>query len=734
MAHGTTSKALDTVLGRLKGVKPFNDGWKAICPAHKDLQASLKIDLKDDGKVLLHCYAGCSTAEIVAELGLRLTDLFPPKDETSSKNGQTAHKVKETRYEGYHAISGDLVGYHIRVDFDDGTKKMWWQKPDGTNSLGGFPLSDMALYGIYQIKNKSAIVITEGEKARDALAAMNIAAVGTMTGASGCPCDDALKPIVGRLIVLWPDQDDPGEKHMARVARALLELGQPPDQIQRVQWADAPPKGDAADFTGTIDDIRELLAAAKPWPFDGDGGGSAPPPPGDPPTAVDDAVAINLTDLGNARRLVRDHGADIRYCHTWKSWLVWNQRWLLDATNEIERRAKRTVAAIYAEAALSDDGKERSAIVKHGLKSEADARIHAMMSLAQSEPGVPVLIEDLDCDPWLLTVANGTLDLRTGELRPHNRVDLITKMVATSYDPDAECPLWHAFLRQVTGGNEQLISFLQRAAGYSLTGDTSERIMFILYGVGKNGKSTFLEVLKTILGDYARSTPAETLMAQKHDVIPHDIARLVGVRFVTASEADDERRFAEAKIKQLTGGDTISARKLYADLFDFIPAFKIWLSTNHKPVVRGTDEAIWDRLKLVPFNVRIPEGDQDKRLRAKLLAEAPGILAWMVQGCLAWQQDGLTEPEEVKEATSDYRSEMDLLGRFFEEHCFFSPGSTATAKALFATYLAWCGLNSEKPMSQTWFGRRLGERGFRRDKKEHGIFWVGIGLISGDDE
>jgi P4 family phage/plasmid primase-like protien len=452
--------------------------------------------------------------------------------------------------------------------------------------------------------------------------------------------------------------------------------------------------------------------------------------PGDGETTTTDPT-FNLTDLGNAERLVHGHGDDLRYCHAFDRWYVWDGlRFEEDRVGAIVYRAKQTVRAIYLEAANAEDRIERKQIAKHAQASEQASRIASMISLARSEPGIPVDTSALDNDPWLLNVANGTLDLKSGRLFSARRSDLITKMAPVAYDKAATCPQFLTFLDQVMGGDLGLITFLQRAIGYSLTGTTIERLILILYGEGKNGKSTLLETIRAVLGDYALRTPTETLLAKREQGIPNDVARLRGMRFVSASEAEEGQRLAEAKIKDLTGGDMISARFMRGEFFDFMPTFKIWLSTNHKPVIRGTDRAIWDRIRLVPFLIRIPPQDQDKHLREKLLSEAPGILAWAVQGCLDWQRSGLTEPPGVTAATEGYRAEMDVIGAFIEDCCETGPNASEAAGVLYASYHKWCEANGERFMTQTMFGKRLTERGFDNALigKSRTRTWMGIAL------
>jgi putative DNA primase/helicase len=304
---------------------------------------------------------------------------------------------------------------------------------------------------------------------------------------------------------------------------------------------------------------------------------------------------FKLTDLGNAERLVYHFGEQIRYCHAWKKWLVWDGvRWVVDQSGQIYQIAKKVVRKIYREVQSASESNVRREIARHAYASESDRRIAAMISLAQSE--VSIRPELLNADPWLLNCLNGTIDLRTGRLLPHTMEHFITKLAPVNCDPNAGCERWLEFLDRIMDGNEQLISFLQRAIGYALTGETSEQCLFIFHGSGANGKSTFLQAISSILGDYAMSTPTETLLVKRRGAIPNDVARLKGARFVIACEADAENRLAESLIKQMTGGDTISARFLHQEWFDFDPTHKVFFGTNHKPVIRGTDYAIWRRV------------------------------------------------------------------------------------------------------------------------------------------
>lgn len=449
-----------------------------------------------------------------------------------------------------------------------------------------------------------------------------------------------------------------------------------------------------------------------------------------PPEEQPDTASFHLTDYGNAERMVHEHGHDMRYCGAWNTWLVWDgTRWAKDETGEVDRRAKATVREMYIEVRNEPDESRRTALAKHAMRSESKTRIAAMIALAESEASVIVRPSELDSDPWLFNCANGTIDLHTGELLPHRREDLITKRSPVAYDPDAECALWESFLTRAMDGDQETVSYLQRFAGYVLTGSTQEHCLMITWGPGRNGKSVFIGTLEYVMGTYAKQTRAETIMARDHrNQIPNDVAALVGARFVPTVEVDDGARLAESLVKQLTGGDQISARFLYAELFEFFPTFKICIATNHKPGVRGTDTAIWERIHLVPFSVVIPREERDPVLKEKLMAAGSGILLWMVKGCLEWQRRGLEPPPAVRAATEDYRDEMDLLAQFIGDCCVEEHRAITQSSKLYEQYSEWSKGNGERTWTQTAFGRKLRERGFQNERASGLRVWLGIGL------
>jgi len=476
----------------------------------------------------------------------------------------------------------------------------------------------------------------------------------------------------------------------------------------------------------------------------GDAGGPAAPDDHAtstaPPTADAEINAVaskieRFTDLGNAKRFAARYRDRLRYCEKWARWYAWDgRRWREDETLEAYTLGTSLIRSLYALAKNIADEEERKAFLGHLIKSESWRSITAMLNLAKSDPVIATHPSDFDRDPWLLTVNNGTLDLRTGKLRAHRQKDLITKLAPVTYDPEAACPNWLEFLYMVMNHRSSLVAFLQRAFGCCLTGIASDKAMFILYGAGgDNGKSTMVDIIQLLLGDYATRTPTETFLKKKEGAIPNDVAKLRGARFVWASENERGSRLSEALIKEMTGGDKMSARFMRGEFFEFYPEFKPWLATNHKPQVRG-DRALWNRLKLIPFDVTIPKEQQKPRheVTAMFQAEFPGILNWAIQGCLEWQRDGLGVPEEVVAATREYEAEQDTFAMFLTEKCVRVPNARAGSTALYKTYRTWAEEHGENPVSHKVFASLMSERGFRKDRMKIGFVYFGIGLLADD--
>jgi putative DNA primase/helicase len=438
---------------------------------------------------------------------------------------------------------------------------------------------------------------------------------------------------------------------------------------------------------------------------------------------------IQFTDTTNAYRLFEKYGGDMRYNAVWKKWLIWNGRhWELDDGYLVHDKGLKMIRNIYRDLRETTDYRDRLALERHAMQSESARRRKALIEVAGWIPELNVKTYSLDKNPWLLNVQNGTIDLRTGELREHRREDYITRIANVNYERGADCPVWKKFVMEIMKYEPELIRFLQTAAGWGLTGDTSEQIMFILFGSGANGKSTFLNTIMKLFGDYCTATPTETFMKKNVERIGNDIARLRGTRFVTTVEAEQGRRLSEPLIKQITGNDTLTARFLYGEYFTFVPTFKVYMATNHKPIIKGTDYGIWRRIKLIPFTHTITPDNMDKHLEEKLVREGPGILNWIIEGSKRWCDEGLAMPDLVTSATDEYRGEMDVIGNFIRERCIRREGVSVKAREMFKCYQSWCDENNEHSCSERFLGLRLKELGLEQKRAADGRYWQDIGI------
>ncbi len=429
----------------------------------------------------------------------------------------------------------------------------------------------------------------------------------------------------------------------------------------------------------------------------------------DSPTFSDDWLALRFSD---------EHADRLRYTATFGKWHEWSgTHWQSDETVRVFDLARRLCRDI----ARDVSGDDAADIASAGT-------VAAVERLARNDRRHAVTVDQWDADPWLLNTPGGTVDLRTGSMRTHRPADHLSKVTAVT--PQGDCPTWQTFLHRVTNGDAEVHDFLQRMAGYCLTGMTSEHALFFAYGTGGNGKSVFINTLAGILKDYAAISGMETFTASQSDRHPTELAMLRGARLVTAQETDEGRRWAEAKIKAMTGGDPITARFMHKDFFTYAPQFKLVIAGNHKPGLRNVDEAIRRRFHLIPFNVKIPAEERDPHLPDKLRAEWPGILAWAIEGCLHWQKIGLAPPAAVTEATDQYLSGEDALGQWIEERCNVAKSLWAQSSALYADWKAWAERNGEFPGSQKRFAQNLIARGFEKHDARHGKGFLGLALQS----
>lgn len=439
------------------------------------------------------------------------------------------------------------------------------------------------------------------------------------------------------------------------------------------------------------------------------------------------------SDFGNARRLVAKHGHDLRWIERFERWYVWDgRRWKMDETGQVIRWAKGVTEDMLREA-LDADGDERTKLLKEATKAQGMGRLKSMIECAQSEEGIPIVPEDLDQHTMLLNLRNGTLDLASGQLMVHSRMHLCTKCIDLDYDPDARSDTWQATLLTLMGGDANLVEYLQRALGYSLTGDTRERVLHLCVGTGSNGKSTILDLLADMMGDYGVTADFNTFLdgqTRSGSGASPDIARLAGARMVRTSEVGENKKLNEGLVKSMTGSDIITARHLHKGNIEFKPMFKLWMAANHKPVIRGTDYAIWQRIRLIPFEVTILPEQRDDSLPGRLLDELEGILAWCVEGATKWLEVGLHAPARILDATKEYRAESDTIGTFIHDRCVVGEAYSTSGGELYRAYHTWAKDNGEYIVSSQMFGRRLTERGFISSHTMYGKQRRGLKLVT----
>jgi putative DNA primase/helicase len=438
-------------------------------------------------------------------------------------------------------------------------------------------------------------------------------------------------------------------------------------------------------------------------------------------------------DTGNARRIVAKFGEKIKYNFENKHWMLWNgKQWVPDVKNQIKTMAELVVQDMKQAALMEDDRELQKAMMKNTERALSTNGKEAMIKEAQHIENIPCVNSDFDKDPMLINTESGIVDLTSGNIDNHKKENMQSKMVHFQIE-ETTPQLWLKFLNEIFNNDQELIKFIQKSVGYTLTGSIQEQCMFILYGDGANGKSVFLEVLATMLGDYSVNAQVETILSKKGagTNASSDLARLKGARMATTSEPNEGSKFNEGLIKQLTGGDTITARFLYGKEFEFKPEFKLWLATNYKPVIRGTDMGIWRRIRLIPFEMRLPKDKQDKMLTQKLIKEIPQILNWAITGALLWQREGLESPESVEAATKDYKNEMDIINTFVDECCQLVKNYETPAKDVYDEYANWSRQGNEYLMSLTRFGKEISKR-FDKKKTRTGIVYVGLRLAKHD--
>lgn len=662
-------------------------------------------------------------ALIAAHLGIGVLHDFPrvldaasdligrsrsaPARKTSKKDAPVDELGPATAKWDYLDEAGHLIAVVYRYD-PPGQKKQF--RPWDAKRRKMTPPDPRPLYNQPGMASAAQVVLVEGEKCAQALIEAGIVATTAMHGANAPVDKTDWSPLSGKSVLIWPDRDKPGWEYATVAAQAILSAGAkschilyPPEEATE-GWdaADAIAEGfDVATFLthgprlqmhDVADDVDPVVSSDESvW-------------------GTEDALALSFT---------RRYHRDWRYVAAWGRWLVWDgQRW----------RTEDTLAATDLIRSVCRQTAVRADNPKIAAKLASASTVGGVERLARADRRHAATTDEWDADPWLLNTPGGVVDLKTGRMRPHDRADRMTKI--TTATPSGDCPTWKQFIDEVTGGDKELQAYLQRMVGYALTGSTQEHALFFLYGTGANGKSVFVNTLATILGDYATNAPMDTFMETRTDRHPTDMAGLRGARFVAAIETEQGKRWAESKLKNLTGGDKIAARFMRQDFFEFFPQFKLFVAGNHKPAIRNIDEAMKRRLHLIPFTITVPPERRDKNLQHKLLAERDGILAWAVQGCLDWQRHGrLDPPQRVVDATEEYFEAEDALGRWLDERCVRIPNAKSLTAELFTDWKQWAEAAGEFVGAQRRFSDLLITRGIEKWRNGVGVRgFQGIGL------
>lgn len=732
------SAALDCFVSLLerRGLGPRlngNGSGTSRCPSHDDRNPSLSFRAADRHRgVIAHCFV-CTDALTLDQM---LIDLGADELETATVTGRTPPADRTERAWVYRDRDGLPLFRVVRQPpANPGERKRFFQqRSDGAGGwVTGLQGQKRVLYRLPEvlaaIARGDVVWFAEGEKNVDDLVSLGLEATCNPMGA-GKWRDEFVTMLAGlKRAVLCGDNDEPGRAHVMRVAASLAAAGV---EVVVLEFPGAAGR-DVSDWLmeqPATERRARLGAYLEQHGHAPSRNGTGPPtaatnlPPAHPPAPR----GFPLTDLGNAERLTAKHGHELRYAEAHGSWIAWDGRVWKPETFAGTRCAISTVRSIYAEAAGLDDD-ARKALARWAIKSESSRAVEAMASLARSK--LLVKTDDLDVDAWSLNVENGIVDLKTGELKPHRQAAMMTKLATVAYDPAARHDVWDRFLDRMVPDPE-VREFLQRAAGYSLTGDTSEERLFFIHGPTASGKSTFIAALKAVLGDYAETCNFETFLEQRGgSAATTDLARLPGVRLAVSLEVDEGKRLAVALIKTVTGRDGISARHLYQKSFTYQPAFKLWLVANDRPRASASDSALWRRILMVPFEESLAVHEQDPTVKSTLTQDPAckaAVLAWAVQGVRLWLDEGLNPSEAVQRATSDYRREQDTIGDFLDDCCVMGAGLQVSNPEMWKAYEQWASSNGERAMSATSFGKRMKHHGLVQVRTARHRVWHGIRL------
>lgn len=718
------SAAVARVCDKLEGLKETGTGWVARCPAHDDRHASLSIGVGTDGRVLVHCHAGCTPGAILDALGMRLVDLFPSS--TEAKEGHPPLRVYS-----YYDAAGTLL-YEVCRYPNKGFKQ---RRPDGQ---GGWLWSLTGVtrvpYRLPELQGQTRVAIVEGEKDADRLWSLGIPATTNAGGAGKWKRGETelLRHAGCQHVIILPDNDAPGRKHGETVAQLCHAAGM---AVTLVTLPGLGPGGDVSDWLDAGHTEAELRALmAKPYVVPETfvpPAGQVPSPSAAPPEEPL-AARWKQTDLGNAEAFLAHFGDVVRYDRASREWLVWGgHTWLRGADAEVRCLAHEHVRRWQGEAHAITDYIKRKSLLDYLHRLEGSGKFDAMLKEAAVKPSVAIR-GGWDESPLLLGTPTGVIDLGTGLFRDGTPGDMITKRTGVGYDPEAICPRWEQFVREVFQDDEALVAYVQRVVGYCLTGVTSEQCFFMAYGTGANGKSTFLVTLDHVFGDYAHTTDIRTFTVGS-DNVPYEVAMLAGRRLIATSEARTRSHLNEQILKNFTGGEKVEAQHKYGHPFTFKPMGKIWFAVNHAPKVSDESHGFWRRVRLVPFTRTFSGVAEDRTLGDKLRAEAAGILRWAVEGCRRWLSEGLNPPASVVTATEAYQQAENPVADFLQEECLVSSGLSVRAGVLYQRYAAWAKRNGleREALTGTAFGRHM-SRNFSFEERARGKYYIGVGVRAED--
>jgi putative DNA primase/helicase len=662
--------------------------------------------------------------------------MVPGTFDILTEYGRMKTQTNEIQYD-YLDSDNKLLYQSIRIEYADGTKTFRQRRPDGNGGyvyqLNGCRRIPYRLPELLSSETDGYLFIVEGEKnVCDIIEHFRVVST-TFSGGSNGWRPEYVEYFQGRHIIILPDFDRAGAKFGNDVAAGLYLSAA---SVRVVDIPGLPDKGDVSDFIqsgGTVEQLYTLIEQTEPFgpldveaePFNSNS---------EPAGRVE---KFPLSDCGNGERFAKKYGHKAR--HNWdkNEWLIYDGKRWKPTEAEVRRLAAITARSIPDDLPEGHSLEQRQRLTKFALSVERSSGISNMLTEARAQKLIETHSRDFDQNPMLLNCLNGTIDLETGKLRVHDPANMITKICPVNFDPDATLSMFDLFMLESCKDDYEYMKFLQRSVGYSLTGDTSEEKLFLIHGPKNSGKSTFVEAIKSVLGGYALTTDFETFLQRKQvGGTRNDIARLDGSRLVVSVEVDEGKRLAAGLVKQLTGGDTIAARFLYHESFEFLPQFKLWLACNHTPRAADNDGALWRRILRLPFDNEVPVDKRNPQIK-KILHDptkaGPAILGWAVKGCIEWQRDGLQVPDNVTAATTAYRDDQDPLKDFFEDCCFLNEIASIPVAELRRVYDAWASEQGLKyTLSPRKFNERLDEKGcFRKNMRQNGNTvksWCGIGL------